>query len=132
MNAIGKILLLSIVTVAFFSSCKESNQKILDQIAIEANKQCPKAMDDFTIMDSIVSKPGNQLHYYYTIAVDSIPEDIDKNTYTLEAKQLILNNLKNNVAIKPLITRNIIFVHRYNDKRGNLFIQVNITPEDYK
>lgn len=131
MKNVCNILFFIFTVFAIFSSCGRSNDDFVKKVALEANKECPKRIDELTIMDSIVARPGNKLIYYYTITGD-IPKSITKETFSNNMKNVLINTINSNILIKPLTMKNVIFIHHYNDKEGKFFSEVEITPEDYK
>jgi len=122
--------------VLLCSSCKKETmyEKIEKDAKIFTQKNCPKQMDDYTIMDSTTYDiPSNTFTYYYTVN-DKLE---DTSVYTEELKSsfrnTILKEIKGSIPMKGYKDAGITFVYQYRGKKTNkVLLKLKFTAEDYK
>ena len=133
MNRFLFILMLCGLTL---TGCRK--QSIEERISQEAKlftlKNCPKAVDNFTVMDSCTfSIPKRTYYYNYTVTgnldVDSL---YTKELYDAFHEQL-LSDIKNSIQLKSCKDAGITFCYRYYSHRsGKLRMLQKFTPKEYK
>ena len=103
----------------------------------EANKftenQCPKEMDDYTIMDSVVFTPSTQTYAYYYTVKDVLDND---TLYTAELYDLfhdkVLGEIKSSITMKTMKEAGLNFLYAYRSKTsGKVLMQLEFSEKDY-
>ena len=134
-----QIHLIGVITVlesaTFLSSCTESFEDRCRREAREyTEKQCPRRLDDFITIDSMVYVEQPQgFAYYYTVndegmETDSIPDEI-KEQFINEMRQRVRNDLN----IKSYKEKGFTFTYKYVfQATGDVFVEATFGPEDYK
>lgn len=131
-------LLLTLSTAALVistSACKK--ESVYEKIARDAKtfteKNCPKKMDDYTIMDSTsYDFKTKSFIYYYTVS-DKLD---DTSLYTGELKNTfrntVLTEIKHSIPMKGYKEAGLTFVYNYRSKSTQkVLLQLRFTPEDY-
>ncbi len=132
MRKTGIILLY--LSLLGLSSCQENFD---DRCAREASgyteKQCPRRMDECTMMDSLVyDRASRTLNYYYTLEGMLDNDSIMTDKACEELKKLLHKNVSNSVELKTYKEKGINFSYCYYSKAsGKVRFQVRFTPEDY-
>ena len=96
-------------------------------------KQCPRRMDQYTLMDSLTyDEHSRTLNYYYTLE-GVLDNDTVMNAQACESlKNLLRKNVVNSVDLKSYKEKGISFSYCYYSKAsGKVRFQVRFTPEDY-
>lgn len=124
-----------ITSIFAFSSCKkESIEEHLFRQAKEiTQKQCPRPVDKYTTIDSVVYiKDTHEFDYYYTLngALDN------KEIYTTEEKDLLhetfLKDIRSSIQMKDLKDNKVTIVYQYFSKAsGEMLFCLRFEPEDY-
>ena len=116
------------------TSCQESFEERCAREAREyTEKQCPRRMDPYTMMDSLTyDKASRTLYYYYTLE-GLLDNDTVMTTQTYDAlEDLLRKNVVNSVDLKTYKEKGINFAYCYYSKAsGKVRFQVRFTPEDY-
>lgn len=129
------LLLLPLCALALAACRKESFE---DRCAREAReftqRQCPRRMDSFTMMDSIVyDYPARTVNYFYTL--EGLPvEDADFiRKLKDELRDLLVRNVINSVELKQHKENKMSFSYKYCPKSApGLRFDVTVTPDDYE
>ena len=107
-----------------------SSGSLLDQIANEVNKSCPKTIDSETRLDGASALPGNKFVYNYTLINKEVA-----STDTASIKQFmestIHERVKSNVAFEYFRMNRVTMVFSFHDKDSKPLFSVIITPEQY-
>lgn len=96
-------------------------------------KQCPRRLDEYTIMDSTVyDTPTHTITYYYTFE----KEFDDANLFTEEIKDIsrekLCKNVINSIELKAYKEKELNFRYLYHSQTtGKVLFEAVITPEDY-
>ena len=96
-------------------------------------KQCPRRMDQYTLMDSLTYDGHSRtLNYNYTLE-GFLDNDTVMSAQACESfKDVLRKNVVNSVDLKPYKEKGISFSYRYYSKAtGKTRLQVRFTPEDY-
>lgn len=116
-------------------SCTESFQDRCRREAREfTEKQCPRLVDKFIILDSMtyVDVPQGFIYHYRVTGELDNPE-----LYTSEAVDPIIENmrqsLRQNLSLRAYKERGLSFTYRYlSDSTGDTFVDTTFGPEDYQ
>lgn len=96
-------------------------------------KQCPRRMDQYTLMDSLTYDDHSRtLNYYYTLE-GVLDNNTVMNAQACESlKDLLRKNVVNSVDLKSYKEKGISFSYYYYSKAsGKVRFHVRFTPEDY-
>lgn len=131
-------VLLSLLTLLLlsFSACKKQTmeERIYQEAQQFTKKNCPKAIDKFTMLDSCTFSITERTYYYnYTVRgaldVDSL---YTQKLYDLFRDQL-LSEIKNSIQLKNCKDAGISFCYRYySDRTGKIQMIQRFTSKDYK
>jgi hypothetical protein len=129
------IAIAGMFSVATFSSCSKSTEKLLQQTAEEVNKKCPMRIDPNTTLDSVGVPSATKFQYYYSVNFGA--QQISKENYAQLIDQLtpgIVSQVKSNKDASFGILKNlgVTFGYTYYDKDGDLIGDVSVGPEAYK
>lgn len=103
----------------------------LKDAAKELNAEAPMVIDEYTRLDSAAAVGKTKLIYYYTLkAVEK--SEIDLDTMQKYMKQAVVEGFESNPEMKAFRDHDITLSYNYYDKNGELIINVETTPEDYK
>ncbi|MFV0418203.1 MAG: hypothetical protein ACK5KT_05690 [Dysgonomonas sp.] len=122
------IFLLSLIII--FTQCSGSTDTQLKKIAEEANKECPKMLDQWTRLDSCVTYPGKTYKYFHTMVNNASVSDVEQFKSTF--KPVIVNTIKTHPAMKFFRENEVILQYQYSDESGETHVTIEVTPEDYK
>ena len=112
-----KILIVSVCFLSIISSsCKHEgiHERIAWQSREFTERSCPKRMDTYTVLDSIVyAKEDKTMSYYYSVSDkldnDSIYTDVFLNVFHTD----LLNNLRDNIGLVELKQNYVRFKYIY-------------------
>lgn len=96
-------------------------------------RQCPRRMDQYTLMDSLTYDVRSRtLNYYYTLE-GVLDNDTVMNAQACESlKNLLRKNVANSVELKSHKEEGISFSYCYYSKTsGKVRFRALFTPEDY-
>ena len=127
---LGLVLILSICLLAGCSK-EKAVSVMLEKVAVESNKTCPIPVDEITRCDSIIHpKSTTTLAYYYSLTIPSSEINVAAMDWSLVKKALI-DGIKTNPQITPLLKFNVTFNHVYFSKEGEKLYEAEILPADY-
>ncbi len=131
MNTIIKYI--KYVAFTLLTFCCQNNQwEQCQEEAEHSNRQCPKAIDPQTQLDSIkLNKYDKKLSYYYSLSgePDSTFQAI---IASMENKERILNALTNSYELRQYLQLNITFEYNYYSKLSGAHLgTIKITPNEY-
>lgn len=96
-------------------------------------KQCPRRLDEHTIMDSTVYDTDTRtITYYYTFVgeLDNVSQPTEEITRLLHEQ--LRKNVVNSVELKAYKEKGLSFCYRYRSQStGKELFNVLIGPEDY-
>lgn len=126
------LFLLTISTI----SCLHENihERIARQTSDFCRASCPKQMDNYTVLDSMVYNPSETtMSYYYSVSEkldnDSVYNDIFINVFYTD----LLNNLNDNIGLIELKKNNVHFRYiYYSSTSKKIYMNFMFKPEDYK
>ena len=128
----SSFLLLTILT---FSCRHESvHERIARQTSEFSRTSCPKRMDDYTVLDSMVyNSSETTMLYYYSVCDkldnDSVYNDVFINVFYTD----LLNNLKDNLGLLELKKNNVHFKYvYYSSITKKTYMNFMFTADDYK
>lgn len=118
------------------ASCVRENldEKIYRQTREYTRTSCPKQMDQYTVLDSMVYIPGSRTMVYHYAVSDKM--DVD-SVYTSEMINLfdanLLNNIRQNPGLNELKEHAVTFQYIYaSQANGSAYMTFTYAPEDYK
>ncbi len=123
-------------SVTFFFGCKRENMnERIHREAIEfTQKNCPKEIDEYTIIDSACYDMENKVYTYsYTVrnALDTTVVYTDELRQSFS--QTLLREIKNSIEMKPLKDQGITFSYKYfSEKNGELLLEIQFPKETYQ
>lgn len=97
-------------------------------------KQCPRKIDKFTTLDSMIYDiPSKTLEYYYTLSGDLDNDTIFTIGIWNDFKNILLEDVANSVELKRYKEHDVHFCYRYfSEKNGKLKYEATFSPEDYR
>lgn len=97
-------------------------------------KQCPRRMDAYTMMDSLTyDMTSHTLNYYYTTEGMLDSDSVMTSEFHDALERLLHEHILNSVDLKIYKEKGINFgYHYYSKSTGKERYQVLFTPEDYK
>lgn len=127
------IIFYSFIGMLCLSGCQESPTERCAREAEEANRQCPKNIDNYTRLDSIkYSKETHTFRYYHSLKGFS-DEELKNLVTNPEHKQQITQTLVNTAEMRYYMEQNITFEYNYTSQAsGNRLGSIRIEPEQYK
>ncbi len=130
-----KKLLIFIIPTLLLTSCgRKSIEEQMEESAKEfTEKQCPKAIDDFTTIDSTVFDVKTRtMNYYYTLKGNLDDKDIFTQSVIEDFKEKLLMQLRDDLGLKKEKEAKINFAYHYfSEKSGEAFMSITYTEKDY-
>lgn len=124
-------ILTFIYTLAILTGCKETVPERCAREAEEANKLCPKIMNENTLLDSVkYVKDSNSFIYFYTLK-DNETDELSKIIKNKESKNKLLQELANDADMRFYLKQEITFEYIYFSKKGYRLGNIIIAPDDY-
>lgn len=115
------------------ASCQQSFE---DRSAAEAEKytrkKCPAMISATTRIDSLVfERATHTLHYHYTLTG---PADDSTIVAATNPKQLLLDGIRNNTALKDYKEHGYSFAYTYHSEsqKGKVLFTATYGPKEYK
>lgn len=128
-GAIVAIALVFIIKLLVFNGGAIEDQ--MSKASAEINKSCPMMIDPETRLDGTEVLPDKVFQYNYTL-INLSAQEIDGNMVKSQIEPRLVNEVKNNPALKPNRDNNVTMQYHYKDKSGNTLCKIIITPEQYK
>ena len=126
-----KLFFIFLVCPVAFTSCHESlEDKAAREAAEFTRKNCPVAINEYTVNDSMVyEKDTRTIHYYYTMNGKADTTAINMQL----AKEGLIKGIKNATSLRPYKEDGFNFAYTYFSAKhkGKKLIEVTITPKDY-
>lgn len=119
--------------IAFlFSACQESLEDRAERDAKDyTRKNCPTAIDDYTIIDSLTfERDTRTIHYYYRLTGVADEEETLKR---IDAVNLLKSSLKNSTLVKTYKDASFRFAYTYHSGQDpkKVLLDVVFTDKDY-
>lgn len=127
-----KTLALLAVTALLFS-CQES---LLERAAREAREmtetKCPMPVGDNLMLDSVVFDIPTLTQSQYFRVLGSL--DDEELFEDVDAKALLLEELRNTPSYRALMERDVAFryIYRSSESEDKVLLDLTLMPEDYK
>lgn len=125
--------LLLFASIIMLASCHESlEERAAREVKEYTEKQCPAAIDEFTVIDSITfDKTTNTVHSYFSLRskADSVGILNDHN-----ARPALIDELKrntNNLVYKDA-GYNFAYTYHSASRKGMILYETKLTSKDYK
>lgn len=130
--AVNLLVLLFFLTAA---SCHRDTyrDKFAQAVSKESNRNCPRRLDQCTVMDSIFyDADSNQIVYNYTFQGQLDNDSILTTDVVEDYRQQLLQSLVNSINMRPYKEHEVIFTHRhYSQKSGKILLEISFTSKDY-
>lgn len=127
-----RLFFILLICPAVFTSCHESlEDKAAREAAEFTRKNCPVAINENIVNDSIVyEKSTRTIHYYYTISGNADTTALNKRW----AKEELTKGVKGATELRPYKEDGFNFAYTYFSAKhkGKKLIEVAITPKDYE
>lgn len=115
-----------------FSACQESLEDRCERDAKEyTRKHCPTAIDENTVIDSLVfERATHTIHYYYKLTGVADEEQALKD---VDAVNVLKQGLKNATAVKVYKDAKYRFAYTYRSSKDpkKILLDVVFTEKDY-
>ena len=131
-----KNIIRSILIMSLLVSCNHEtmDEKIKRQAQEFTESSCPKPMDKYTMLDSLVYTPDvRMMCYHYSVSrlMDTT------SVYTSEMLDIfhgnLLDNIRSNTGLIDLKRHGITFRYRYTSSTDTTeYMNFIFTPEDYR
>ena len=126
-----KLFLIFLICPTAFVACHESlEEKAAREAAEFTRKNCPVAVSENIVNDSMVyEKNTRTIHYYYTINGNADTTAINIQ----QARDMLIKGVKDATALRPYKEAGFNFAYTYFSakNKGKKLIEVPITPKDY-
>ena len=120
------------VIALLFSACQESLEDRCERDAKEyTRKHCPTAIDENTVIDSLVfERATHTIHYYYKLTGVADEEQTLKD---VDAVNVLKQGLKNATAVKVYKDAKYRFAYTYRSSKDpkKVLLDVVFTEKDY-
>lgn len=111
------------------TNCSVNVDSQLKIIAENANKMCPKPLDEWTRLDSC-SVPGEKRYRYYHTLTGVAVED------TTLLKDALTTQIVSIIRVNPDMSffkdNDVTMEYQYNDESIKYLFKIVVTPENYK
>ena len=124
----GLLYIIFLLGILIFPRCTGSVDSQLRKISEEANLQCPKILDQWTILDSCAALPNRTIRYYHTLKEVTIT---DTTLFKSKLQPQIISSVKTNPDMKFFRKNNIIMQYEYRDQSGQYLFSIIASPETY-
>lgn len=101
----------------------------LDRSAVTLNQQCPRMIDQITRMDSVISGPGPQFTYNYTVTTLA-SSDLDASQFQGDLYTSLVTNLRKEKEMMRLAEKGVVFHYNWFGKDGIVISRLTVTKED--
>jgi hypothetical protein len=129
------LILISILLLGL-TACKRQTleERIQAEAALFTQKNCPKQVDKFTVMDSCVfSIPERTYYYNYTVKGDLDVDSIYTQDLYEAFREDLLSGIKGSITLKACKDAGVSFCYRYySDRSGKLLMMQKFTKKDYR
>ena len=117
------------------AACQEKKFDRFEREAYEYTvRNCPKQMDEITVLDSMVFHNDGSLDYkyYYTVQLDEDQHQALKDILD-DLKERTAKNVRNSIELKAMKEAGLNFVYIYRDAQtGKHVAKYTITKEEYE
>lgn len=125
--------LIALLALSLFAACQETGDERCTREAEEADRQCPKTIDESTRIDSIrYRKEGNKFCYFYSLKGQT-DEELKAIVNSPDNKLRTLQSLTNAAEMRYYLEHSVTFEYIYCSQttKERLGI-ITISPEDYR
>ncbi|MBO4662350.1 MAG: hypothetical protein J5630_06585 [Bacteroidaceae bacterium] len=129
-------LLLAAIAVLTLACCgRESyDEKTAREMSEYSQTQCPRRIDPYTILDSIVYRSDcRELCHFYTVQDTLDNEEVYSDELCNEFRDKLLTNIRNSVGMKTYKSHGVNFAYQYRSGRtGKVYLDIKFSSSDYK
>ena len=105
--------LIALLALSLFAACQETGDKRCAREAEEADRQCPKTIDESTRIDSIrYRKEGNKFCYFYSLKGQT-DEELKAIVNSPDNKLRTLQSLTNAAEMRYYLEHSVTFEYIY-------------------
>lgn len=128
-----KYTLLIAILILTITSCQESKNKAFERAAEEYTKYCPREIDSFTQIDSMVyNSHSNTNTYYYTITGDADNSDSIRNIIDAQ-REMIIEGIISSIDLKPYKDFGTTFEFIYSSRKvPSMHFSIRVSPDIYQ
>lgn len=128
------ILLLGVVGSFYACNFESFDERCAREAREHTERQCPRRMDPYTVMDSLTyDRQSHTLNYYYTLEGMLDNDTVMTPQIYDDLEKLLLRNVVQSVELKTYKEKGLNFAYRYYSKStGKIRFQTLLTPEDYR
>lgn len=131
-----KKLFYSFIALVALCSCgyESADERICRQAQEFTKASCPKPMDEYTVLDSLVYTPKDKvMSYYYTVSdlmdTDSVYTSAMLDIFNTD----LLNNVRQNIGLHELREHCVTFRYVYSSKTTHKqYMTFEYASKDYK
>lgn len=132
----NRFLILISILLLGLTACKRQTleERIQAEAALFTQKNCPKQVDKFTVMDSCVfSIPERTYYYNYTVKGNLDVDSIYTQDLYEAFREDLLSGIKGSITLKACKDAGVSFCYRYySDRSGKLLMMQKFTKKDYR
>lgn len=132
---IMKRQLLFVGIIMALASCNREtfDDRVCRQTNEYSRTSCPKSMDKYTVLDSMVYHPdGRIMTYHYSVSDKMDVDSIYTPTMTSLFDASLLNNIRHNPGLKELKEHKITFSYIYASRtNGTVYMTFTYAPDRY-
>lgn len=129
-------LLLPAIAVLMLVCCRRESydEKIAREMSEYSSRQCPRRIDPYTILDSIVYVDDcKELRHYYTVQDTLDNDEVYSDELCNEFRDKLLANIRNSVGMKTYKAHGVVFVYQYRSgKSQKVYLYLKFSSKDYK
>ena len=131
-----KNLVLSFLAISMLVSCnrESKDEKISRQAREFTEASCPKPMDEYTMLDSLVyDTEGRIMKYHYSMSGKMDTSSVYNSEMLALFHANLLNNIKQNMGLVELKKHGVTFSYSYTSSTNSTkYMNFVFTPKDYK
>jgi len=101
----------------------------MDRSAATMNRQCPRMIDQITRMDRVISGPGLQFTYNYTVTTLT-SSDVDVSKFREALHSSLVTNIRRETEMMKLAEKGVVFHYNWFGKDGVIISRLTLTKED--
>ncbi len=129
-------ILLPVIAILTLVGCghESLDEKIAREMSEYSLRQCPRRIDPYTILDSIVYRGDRkEMRHYYTVQDTLDNGDVYTDELCNEFRSKLLANIRNSVGMKTYKAHGVTFAYQYRSGRTKkVYLDIKFTSSDYR
>lgn len=127
------IWIFSLILPVCLVSCRESKEKMFERAAREQTAKCPRTINEFTRLDSVVYLSGKNINQYYYTLTGAADDAGSIRENESEMKQALKNEVINSMDLKEYKDFHTTFEYIYHSQKDQSVLwKIQLTPQAYK